>query len=134
MARAKPALTHCGGKWTKARYESFIKSAIRAMSGRWPVKFDALKASRVGLKTNPKTGRQAMHHKCACCGGEFPAKEVQVDHIDPIVPITGMDSWDNIIARALVEVEGMQVLCKPCHLKKTKEENDRRREYKKTGK
>lgn len=53
---------------------------------------------------------------------------VFVDHIEPVVnPETGFVSWDEYIERLFVEEDGLQVLCKECHDKKTKEEKERRR-------
>ena len=133
MTGSKAPLTRCSERWTEARYNSFIKSAIRSMTSRWPVKYDALRAAQVGVKVNPKTGRNAMHYKCACCGEDFPVKEVQVDHKQPLIPTDGssQNDWNVIINRALVEVEGFQVLCKPCHKVKTAEENNERRSSRK---
>lgn len=125
--------TRNNGRWTESRYNSFIKSAIRSMSGRWPVKYDALKAAQAGVKVNEKTGRMAMHYCCAECKNLFPAKDVQVDHIHPIVPLTMVESldWNVVISNALCEIDGMQVLCKPCHKSKSLEENAERRANKK---
>lgn len=133
MTGSKVPLTRCSERWTEARYNSFIKSAIRSMTSRWPVKYDALRAAQVGVKVNPKTGRNAMHYKCACCGEDFPVKEVQVDHKEPLIPTDGssQNDWNIIINRALVEIEGFQVLCKPCHKVKTAEENNERRSSRK---
>ena len=70
-------------------------------------------------KTNPKTGRLAQHYLCAKCNNEFTAKEVEVDHVEPI----GREkSWDEFINGLFCEQDNLQVLCKPCHKKKTKEE------------
>ena len=57
-----------------------------------------------------------------------------IDHIEPIIPITGHDSYDNIIDRLLCELDGFQVICKPCHKLKTDIENQDRREHKKKAK
>ena len=113
------------GQWTEARRRSFIMSALR--SARWPVKYEALRAACVGIHENKKTGRKAKHYTCSDCGGTFPAKEVQVDHIAPIVPVTGFDSYDATVDRLFCEVDGFQVMCKLCHAVKTKEENATRR-------
>jgi len=80
---------------------------------------------------NPKTGRKCKLHCCEECHELFPAKDMQADHIEPIVPLTGFDSWDNVIERLYCEVEHYQALCKECHSKKSKEENRIRRENKK---
>ena len=122
--------TRCSGEWTEARYNSFVKSGIRSLTRKWKPMFDALKESATVRKTNEKTGREAMHYRCACCGNDFPLKGVAIDHIVPIVPTTGFDSWDNVISRALCEKDGFQVLCKSCHSIKTKEENSERKNNK----
>ena len=57
-----------------------------------------------------------------------------IDHVQPIIPITGHDSYDSIIERLLCELDGFQVICKPCHKIKTNSENTARREHKKKAK
>jgi hypothetical protein len=56
---------------------------------------------------------------------------MQADHIDPVIPLTGFDSWDGVIKRLYCEADGFQALCKACHKVKTKEEADERRRIKK---
>jgi hypothetical protein len=55
---------------------------------------------------------------------------MRADHITPIVPVTGFDTWDNTIDRLFCEIEGLQALCVDCHAVKTKEENEERRKNK----
>lgn len=120
--------TRNSGEWTEARFRSFITSALRAASRRWPPKYKALKEAFVGKKVNAKTGKMAMHYKCAACKKHFVAVDVQVDHIDPVVdPKKGFISWDVFIERMFVEIEKLQVLCKPCHKIKTDEEKTQRK-------
>jgi 5-methylcytosine-specific restriction endonuclease McrA len=122
---------HNAGKWTTARMHSFIKSALRSASQRWPPKFEALKAAKRGKKVNNKTGRIAEHYLCCECGGEFPAKDVQVDHINAVInPNTGFTSWDDVIIRMFCEIEGYQILCKPCHKAKSNIERCQAKERK----
>jgi 5-methylcytosine-specific restriction endonuclease McrA len=112
-----------GGEWTEARFRSFVTSALRAASRRWPPKYKALKEAFVGRKVNTKTGKQAMHYKCAECSKYFVATDVQVDHINPVVdPKKGFTTWDNFIDRVFCEIKNLQVLCKPCHKIKTDQE------------
>lgn len=118
-------------QWTQSRFNSFIKSALRAASSRWPPKYGALNAACVGVKINIKTVRKAKHYKCAECSGEFPAKEVQVDHIYPVIdPLKGFTSWDEVIKRMFCEVSDFQILCKPCHIIKTNAEKQITKERK----
>lgn len=117
-----------GGEWTDARFRSFVTSALRAASRRWPPKFKALKEAFVGRKTNKKTGKLAMHYKCAKCKKHFVATDVQVDHVLPVVdPKVGFIGWDSFIDRIFCEIENLQVLCKPCHKVKTEEEKAKRK-------
>ena len=112
-----------GGEWTEARFKSFVTSALRAASRRWPPKYKALKEAFVGKKVNAKTGKMAMHYKCADCKDLFVAVDVQVDHIKPVVdPKKGFISWDDFISRMFCEIENLQVMCKPCHKVKTDQE------------
>lgn len=112
-----------GGEWTEARFRSFVTSALRAASRRWPPKYKALKEAFVGRKVNTKTGKQAMHYECAECSEHFVATDVQVDHIHPVVdPKKGFTTWDNFIERMFCEIKNLQVLCKPCHKIKTDQE------------
>lgn len=117
------------GKWTESRFQSFIKSALRSASVRWPPRYETLADAFVGVKTNPKTGRQAKHYECAMCVGHFPQKDVQVNHKEPVIPTSGFTSWDEVIERLFCEKEGLEVLCKPCHKAITALENKERKEY-----
>ena len=121
----KPIKPYNGGEWTESRYNSFIKSALRKASIKWPPKYQVLKEAQVGKKINSLTGRTAMHFTCAGCGEGFPAKCISVDHILPVVdPETGFISWDEVITRMFCEKDGLQVLCKACHDIKTNKEKE----------
>jgi 5-methylcytosine-specific restriction endonuclease McrA len=67
----------------------------------------------------------AMHYTCAACKKDYPLKNVQVDHIKPVVP-KNFTTWDDFIARLYCEAKWLQVLCKPCHKTKTAEERKKR--------
>jgi len=117
-----------GGEWTEARFRSFVTSALRAASRRWPPKYKALKEAFVGRQVNAKTGKMAMHYKCVACQKLYVASDVQVDHIKPVVdPKKGFVSWDDFINRIFCEIENLQVLCKPCHKIKTDQEKAERK-------
>jgi len=116
-----------GKRWTEARYRTFIRSALRSSFRKWPPKFDVLRNSQTEKRTNSATGRIAMHYMCAVCKKDFPAKQVQVDHIKPVVDLkAGFVSWDEFINRLLCEAKGLQVLCKPCHNVKSGKERGKR--------
>jgi len=122
MATAK---TRNNGRWTEARYKSFIISALRGAHSKWGVKADVKKLARVDV------GR----YVCAECGTVGPAtlppdsgqsrrrNNAAVDHIDPVVsPTTGFVDWNTYIDRMFLELEGYQVLCYKCHGAKTRDE------------
>lgn len=116
-----------GNTWTQARFNSFVKSALRSASQRWPPKYTVLSKAKVGKKINSKTGRLAEHYLCAACKVAFPQKDVEVNHITPVIPTSGFDSWDGVIKRMFCEEHNLEVLCKPCHKTVTKLENEERK-------
>lgn len=124
MTKEKP---YNNGQWTQARFNSFIKSALRSASQRWPPKYTVLSKAKTGKKINSKTGRLAEHYLCAACKEAFPAKDVQVNHKFPVIPVSGFDSWDDVIKRLFCEEDGLEVLCIPCHKAITKQENEERK-------
>ena len=94
---------------------------------RFPPKWKALKAASIGRVINKRSGRLAEHYKCASCTDYFVARDVQVDHIEPVVsPQEGFQDWWTYMNRLYCEAENLQVLCKPCHKQKTAEERKER--------
>lgn len=118
------------GAWTKARFNSFVKSALRSASMRWPPKYLCLRTAATEKKVNPKTGRVAQHFLCNSCKQQFPQKDVSVDHISPLInPEIGFTSWDELINNLFCEVENLQVLCRDCHQIKTTKEKQLKKEW-----
>lgn len=113
--------------WTAGRLKTFITSTLRSGFRKYPPKFETLKEASVGKKVNKKTGRMAEHFKCAECKKEYPAKEVNVDHIEPVVcPKDGFINWDVYIKRMFCEKSNLQVLCEKCHDVKSADERKQR--------
>jgi 5-methylcytosine-specific restriction endonuclease McrA len=100
---------------------SFAIAVLRRASYRSPARSFCLRSARTARNT----------YTCAKCKKSFPRKEVQVDHIESVVPTTGWAGFDDFIARLFVPATGLQCLCKPCHSVKTKAENALRRANKK---
>ena len=122
-----------GGEWTQARFNSFVKGGLRGISKRWPPKYQCLNAAKQGKRINVNTGRLAEHYLCAVCNQSFPAKDVQVDHKEPVVPVSGFTSWDEVIDRMFCEADNLQVLCTSCHKVKTSEERLLAKQHKETN-
>ena len=123
---------HNGGEWTVSRYNSFVKAALR--KARWPVKYKVLKSAYVRDGINPATGRKCKLHQCIECKQLFPQKDIQIDHIEPIVPTTGFTNWDDVITRMFCEEDNLQPLCRECHKIKSGVEREERKAYKDTQK
>jgi 5-methylcytosine-specific restriction endonuclease McrA len=128
MAKVEKERPYNNGLWTAARYNSFVKGGLRSTSQRWPPRYSVLAASRRGKRVNPASGRMAEFHECASCKNLFVSKDVEVNHITPVVPISGFDSWDGVIKRLFCEADNLEVLCKPCHLLVSKQENLERKD------
>jgi len=114
--------TRCNGMWTEARFNSFIKSTLRRASMRWAPIGICKKEARHHEKLPNAKGRMVFHSLCSGCGEIFPETLCSVDHINPVVPLSGFTNWDDIINRLFCEKKGLQVLCSTCHDQKTLKE------------
>jgi 5-methylcytosine-specific restriction endonuclease McrA len=70
-------------------------------------------------------------YECAKCTRWFPRDEIEVDHIEPVIPVTGWAGFDVSIPRLWCSYQALQILCDPCHKEKSKIENAERRMHKK---
>lgn len=124
----------------ESKFRLFIINTLRQASYRWPARAEAQRSSRIAPAC----------FKCSCCGdGIYTGKKtlekaniqlssditirtgkIKIDHIEPIVPLSGWDSWDGFINRLFCKAEGFQILCQECHKIKTDEENTERRKNK----
>jgi 5-methylcytosine-specific restriction endonuclease McrA len=117
--------------WTEGRKRAFITAVLRGGMRRFPPKYETLNKAYVGTKVNEKTKRLAKHYECNMCKQHFTAKDVEVDHVNPVVdPDVGFVSWDLFIERLYCKMENLQLLCKECHKVKTKEERTARKDAK----
>lgn len=91
----------------------FLIQQLRRISWKWPAFGEAKRRARV----------DRGQYLCAACGNIYRAKEVHLDHIDPVIALTGYVSLDIYCERLFCGVENLQVLCLNCHDKKTKAEN-----------
>jgi len=112
---------YCNGQWTKARFKSFITSALRRASSRWAPKYTCKKQARTARNT----------YTCSLCANSVGNKDIKIDHIHPVVdPEKGFVSWDSFIERLFVELDGYQAICITCHKAKTNEEREIRKKTK----
>lgn len=99
---------------------AWLKQQLRKISRYWPEK------NKVFHRVKISPG----NYRCEGCKKIFQQKELQIDHVEPIVGLEGFVSWDMYIERMFCGYEKLQALCKPCHQTKTQEENQIRRKNK----
>lgn len=113
----------------------FLIPKLRQISRWWVQRGVALDEAKVYLPDgkykngNPKT---KVKYVCAECKRQkinkyYEINEVQVDHINPIVPVEGFTNWDDYILKLFCDSKDLQVLCIPHHEEKTKKENEERK-------
>jgi 5-methylcytosine-specific restriction endonuclease McrA len=102
---------------TDKRFRTVLISVLRRFSRFWEPSNSVLKKARIA---------RGMY-QCSLCSKVVGSKEMKVDHIEPVVPVTGFTTWDDLISRLFCEESGLQAICKPCHDEKTKKENEQRR-------
>ncbi|CAB5220827.1 hypothetical protein UFOVP244_42 [uncultured Caudovirales phage] len=116
----------------------FLIAVLRRSYRKTPVYRNALSAAKEEYFIPAKNGgeKRRVHYKCATCGRLFHnrpgAKEIAVDHIDPVVdPSVGFVDYDTLIDRLFNGK--VQVLCnykgerdgkRSCHYQKTKAERE----------
>jgi hypothetical protein len=105
---------------TESEFWSKIRSALRLAFRYWKPMQQALDlASRPSKSKDKKIKKEYL---CKECTDWFPRKEVHIDHIEECGSLRNFEDIQGFIERLTVEdVNGFQVLCKPCHLTKTKE-------------
>ena len=108
-------MMHCMAK--TFNFKSYIVAILRRASYRNPQRSEALRRARIARNM----------YVCNSCGDKKGRKEIAVDHINPVVPVTGWVSFDDFIYRLFCGVDQLQVLCKICHKVKSKAENKERR-------
>lgn len=128
------------GHWVEERGR--IKGAIRRTFRLSPQMKEVLQEARVelppALKKDGTPGKKnQIRYRCAMCQQLFSQKHVQVDHIEPVVPLCIKEeamSYDKIVRGVFCKKDNLQVLCstpqkllekgkKSCHRLKTDEEN-----------
>ena len=109
------------------KIKTAIKGAIRQLFTRNVICRDVLDNAVHATVRGVRGGKQ---YTCNKCKKTFSQKDVQVDHISPVVPLNktlnDMD-YNEIVSAIFCDISNLQVLCKPCHKMKTKKENNMRR-------
>lgn len=127
------------GHWNQERNR--VKGALRQSFRMSPQMWETLQRARhelpPALKKDGTPGKRfQVRYKCSICGGMFMQKYVQVDHIEPVVPLHKVEAemtYDEMAERIFCPKSNLQVVCstplsknngKPsCHKIKSDEEN-----------
>ena len=104
-------------QWTEAKFFAFLRAGLRAKWMRWPPKWETLQAASRPYKGPDK--RKKTEYRCAKCKKWYSAKDVSVDHIEPVGRLSSYDDLPGFVARLFVAKEKLRVLCNPCHAEVT---------------
>jgi hypothetical protein len=117
----KPPKTRNSGQWTEARYRGFIRSSLRGAWMRWGPNQETKKNARIARGRYTCAGyMRAAHPVSNSIKVDGKRKNnIFTDHIDPV---GAHIDWNTTVERMFCEVEALQLLCKDCHDKKTKDE------------
>lgn len=120
MRRAKTdrvPRTRAGGEWTEAAFWGFLRSGLRQLSSRWPPRRNVLKTVR--REYHGPNKRQQWEYLCAGCGQWFPAKQIEVDHVEECGSLKSFADIAGFCERLFCEADKLCVLCETCHEMKT---------------
>lgn len=99
---------------SEAKYVAWLRSALRRVWTKHPVKLEMLKKNRQ-RKMNKVTGRMVYQYQCCKCNNWHVAKNVEVNHIETVGTLT-LDTLGTHAERLLLVTEDMlELVCKPCH-------------------
>jgi 5-methylcytosine-specific restriction endonuclease McrA len=71
----------------------------------------------------------SVQFQCNPCQSWVSRKDINVDHIDPVIPIDGtFEDWQVFVDRLFCDKGNLQLICSSCHHTKTQEERKKRRE------
>lgn len=98
-------------KKKKYNLKSRLTSAIRKVWYYSPLRREVVKRCKVDSSTS----------RCEKC--RRLCDKVQIDHKETVVPLTGWDDWNGMIARMFVDESGLQGICEECHDIITKRQN-----------
>lgn len=121
--KSRVVKTRAGGTMTESAYWGMIRSSLRNSSRWWKPISECKKAAKRVYKGTNK--RQKYEYLCNDCKQYHSDKETVVDHINPVGTLTQSSDLPDFIENLFCEKEGLQLLCKTCHRKKTKADNEK---------
>ena len=121
-------------KEIEPKLRGLITKGIRDAFSRSIKYKECLQKTRIEIPKKNKDGstskRPSVFYKCNSCKELVNSSNYHVDHITPVVPLKSSLSEMDLNKYAFnVNNLSIQVLCKPCHKLKTKQENAKRVGY-----
>lgn len=108
-----------------------IKGALRRLFTRSTICKEVRESAIHPTRKGPRGGKMYI---CKKCGGVYPAKSIQVDHIRPVIKpketIHDLD-YNTLVKRIFCSKRNLQVLCKDCHKTKTTKERKEKAKWRK---
>lgn len=115
---------------------SAVVGALKRSFSRSPIINEYLRKYRIEKPYIKKDGTVSnvprIFYKCHKCGNEFPSTKINVDHIEPVVPVNipvRHMCLSALVTRLYCDESNLQILCKEHHSEKSKEENRQRNEW-----
>ena len=102
------------GQWTEARYNSFIRSALRSAWQRWGPNHSTKRDARVGYGQYMCAGYGVEPHVVGA-SVVIDGKRKNNIFTDHIEPVAGQGDWNVIVENLFCETDNLQLLCKECH-------------------
>lgn len=96
-----------------------VTSALRKIWRYSPMRNAVLKRCQTGeyytrIAKKSKKEYRAPYYFCEECLNS-PLEKIDIEHLDPVVALTGFETWDIYIYRLMVSETRLKGLCKPCH-------------------
>lgn len=116
------------------REKGLIKGGMRRAFSRSELRKSILEKAFVKEHQDPSRKRVTRWGKCADCGKIEAAYQLEIDHIEPVVPLDqSFDemSLDEVADRLWCDQSQLQAICKNCHKAKSLLEARERRRIKK---
>lgn len=129
-------------KRTDNKFKNANIGALRRNYARYCPRYEErLNMNRIEVDVINKDGsvsiRKGVRFKCDQCGELVNTTNYNIDHIEPVIEIgKTIDDYtlDEFLERLDCELSNLQILCKPDHCAKSKQENELRKQARKQQK
>lgn len=108
-----------GSPWKNSvAFFTYLRGCLRKAWSTNPIKIKLLNKKRYQIPNpNPKGNRATVWGAdCAMCGGTFPIKNIQVDHITPAGSLQEREDIQGFVERLLfITEDDLRLVCKGCN-------------------